>query len=469
MNSAWAETDTYKFIRKLEADDEDNERLKMYVGYVEGPPPYFLNPHSLNYPADPYTNNSGDHISEVTFVETDGSSTDKKLEYTVGLKIQFKIFGSKTEVSEEFGQAFTSVNELEVSKEYTWFPIKPSSPSENNSKGQYIVCKPKIHRADYKVTDVFGQDLYKTYYFYNTGISETVEPADLKGGLVAGNLETYFERPINWEGYDQYGNGDNSLTWYPGHEEAVSIKVTTINSKSLTSKTELTIGGGIGEIFEIEGSGSFVYETSSTVSSGFEVKCTTPLNEPDADGIPDLTHLEYNLYWLLPSSDTSINWWVPDGLLQNQSPWCVTYDVTHYEFSDGKSFGAAHPDSPKSGQNTDQKSVTNTSLTHNALSDQGNPFLTLTQNMPNPFSSSTVFRYHLGSGSIGNEKSSVLKHVVMTVFDMNGTKVATLVDEQQVPGDYQIDWNPSGLKSGFYFCSLIADGQRRVIKLLKMD
>jgi hypothetical protein len=51
----------------------------------------------------------------------------------------------------------------------------------------------------------------------------------------------------------------------------------------------------------------------------------------------------------------------------------------------------------------------------------------------------------------------------LKVFDVMGREVATLVDEAMPPGIYRIQWNPTDLSSGVYFCRLQArqtDGGR---------
>jgi hypothetical protein len=70
----------------------------------------------------------------------------------------------------------------------------------------------------------------------------------------------------------------------------------------------------------------------------------------------------------------------------------------------------------------------------------------LLQNYPNPFTSTTTIKY----------KVTVPGFVSLMVFDVMGTEVATLVNEQKPAGDYSIDWNASGLAGGTYFCRLQA-------------
>jgi len=79
----------------------------------------------------------------------------------------------------------------------------------------------------------------------------------------------------------------------------------------------------------------------------------------------------------------------------------------------------------------------------------------LGQNYPNPFNMETTFTFELPELSSGLFESSVK----LTVYNILGQKVATVVNREMAPGRYTIQWNgmnDSGLKiaSGVYFYSL---------------
>ncbi len=65
-------------------------------------------------------------------------------------------------------------------------------------------------------------------------------------------------------------------------------------------------------------------------------------------------------------------------------------------------------------------------------------------NQPNPFTSSTTIKYHLRSGG----------HVSIKVYDQQGRLVSTLVNETQVEGDHEINWNADNQPSGFYVAAI---------------
>jgi len=79
----------------------------------------------------------------------------------------------------------------------------------------------------------------------------------------------------------------------------------------------------------------------------------------------------------------------------------------------------------------------------------------LSQNFPNPFNPATVISYQL----------SVVTYVNLSVFDVLGRKVATLVDEKKAAGTYSVRWNAEAMPSGIYFYQLAARDYSQVRKM----
>ena len=87
----------------------------------------------------------------------------------------------------------------------------------------------------------------------------------------------------------------------------------------------------------------------------------------------------------------------------------------------------------------------------------------LSQNYPNPFNPSTVIKYQIADQSlpVGRQVWNDNPHVTLKVYDILGREVATLVNQKQKPGNYEITWNglsASGgqVPSGVYFYQLTA-------------
>ena len=68
----------------------------------------------------------------------------------------------------------------------------------------------------------------------------------------------------------------------------------------------------------------------------------------------------------------------------------------------------------------------------------------LSQNYPNPFNPSTIIRYSVPRSSL----------VTLKVFNILGQEVSTLVNQQQNPGKYEVNFNASALSSGVYFYTI---------------
>lgn len=88
----------------------------------------------------------------------------------------------------------------------------------------------------------------------------------------------------------------------------------------------------------------------------------------------------------------------------------------------------------------------------------------LRQNYPNPFNPATRINYSLPKGT----------HVKLTVFDVNGQEVESLVNKFQEGGNYEVTWDGtdrhgSRVASGFYYYKIETDfaSQYRRMLLLK--
>ena len=82
---------------------------------------------------------------------------------------------------------------------------------------------------------------------------------------------------------------------------------------------------------------------------------------------------------------------------------------------------------------------------------------TLFQNYPNPFNPSTTIKFSLPHR----------EYVNLTIYNMIGQKVETLVDETKDAGSHQIVWNAGNKPSGIYFARLATEsGFKSSVKML---
>jgi len=70
--------------------------------------------------------------------------------------------------------------------------------------------------------------------------------------------------------------------------------------------------------------------------------------------------------------------------------------------------------------------------------------ISLEQNYPNPFNPSTSINYQVSN----------ISQVILKVYDVLGNEVATLVNEEQPSGSYEVEFDASGFASGMYLYRL---------------
>jgi plastocyanin len=81
------------------------------------------------------------------------------------------------------------------------------------------------------------------------------------------------------------------------------------------------------------------------------------------------------------------------------------------------------------------------------IDDQPTPSkFELSQNYPNPFNAATTIKYNLPQAF----------DVTVTIFDITGRKVETLVSGFQDAGEHEVIWNASNASSGVYFYNVTA-------------
>jgi len=84
----------------------------------------------------------------------------------------------------------------------------------------------------------------------------------------------------------------------------------------------------------------------------------------------------------------------------------------------------------------------------------------LFQNYPNPFNPSTIIKYSVPK--IINNQSLIIN---LKVYDVLGNEVATLVNEEKAPGNYEVMFDGGKLASGVYISSITIGSKIKTAKM----
>jgi hypothetical protein len=88
--------------------------------------------------------------------------------------------------------------------------------------------------------------------------------------------------------------------------------------------------------------------------------------------------------------------------------------------------------------------------------DQTDQSFHLFQNYPNPFNPTTTIRYEIPERSF----------VLIKVYDVLGKEISTLVNEEKLNGNYEVEFNGKGLASGIYYYKITAGNYSQTNKMI---
>lgn len=100
----------------------------------------------------------------------------------------------------------------------------------------------------------------------------------------------------------------------------------------------------------------------------------------------------------------------------------------------------------------------NPMITISGISESTPMTFDLAQNYPNPFNPSTQITYSL----------PIMGQVELTIYNVVGQKVATLVNTAKEAGTYKVEWNAGNFSSGVYFYTLSVNGSQSYRTTKKM-
>ena len=157
----------------------------------------------------------------------------------------------------------------------------------------------------------------------------------------------------------------------------------------------------------------------------------------------------------------------PAGTFSNCIKVCSTnYDSTgnmvlriYYYYARGMGIVYQYRDFPVNQTHTD--ALITSRIISSVRNDQSGftpNIFSLEQNYPNPFNPSTTINYSLAKA--GNVK--------LSVYDITGSKVVTIVNENKPAGSYTVQFNGSNLSSGIYLYRLESGNYSAAMKFILM-
>ena len=159
--------------------------------------------------------------------------------------------------------------------------------------------------------------------------------------------------------------------------------------------------------------------------------------------------------WLNGTHTTTCNGTSSSTLPIGASPWNATMQSSSPTFlyvisTPGSYHFVCIPHSPSMAGNINA-TISGVSISSSVIPEN----FSLSQNFPNPFNPSTKINFNIA-------KSGLAK---LTVFDLSGKEISTLVNESMNAGSYSVNFNAMNLSSGVYFYRLQAEGYSEMKKM----
>lgn len=264
------------------------------------------------------------------------------------------------------------------------------------------------------VKDDDGNPIIGVYVYIsgNEGNWNRNTKSDLTGSFRLGLILNELPASNVWLGAGYFE--DNSMV-------SAGVQLPTVNSGNVITKN------------------LFLYTTNSTISGTVTLSGNPPnMNLEIMAIVSDTglvrTYTDFNGNYTLNVSNKLYNY---DVGSRNLPPGYMGYSIL------------AHPGQTNVNFNFDLTDV------ENDQSVLPNEF-TLLQNFPNPFNPSTMISYRLKEAGI----------VKLSVFNILGNEIETLVSEAKPAGNYEVTWNAADLPSGVYFYQIKAGSEVDTKKML---
>ncbi len=452
LNMAWAKSDYVTFKNSNVSQDLSNDKTQwQYIGYIEGPPPFYKNtPSSGHYSNDSLVSYVGGWISSLEYSNATVTENETSLAFETSHKLTGKFGHFKPEVSYAHGSK--DVNKTEQTK------TQSIEIGAADMEGFYIYQAPLIRATEYSVKDrKDGTYLYPTYCFSMQTMfySEAVE---LENGLDPSHPLTYMDRDIDYSMYK--GFQSNNIGWSGGHLTA-GVGTGSSGSETVTTKKSLELGIEFGHILETESERTVEYEVTTKTVSQNEITAVCDMN-PAKDGTKEVKQLHYTIHWLRYTPGEP-NWWIKDQeLYGDQNTWCITYEVTYVKLADNTEYFPSGKYSFSLPWIEDTDTIGQINAGTISKNETQNPLngTFLGQNFPNPFKGYTRIPYTIGSE---NADGCLTR---LAVFNLNGKEVETIMQAHKMPGNYEIEWDAANIKPGIYYIVMEAGNFRGVNKVI---
>jgi photosystem II stability/assembly factor-like uncharacterized protein len=236
-------------------------------------------------------------------------------------------------------------------------------------------------------------------------------------------------------GFATAGNGTLYKTTNAGDNWGTrSVSAFRLNSVYFPNKDTGFVAGDNGRIYRTTNNGLTwirqLLETTNILQSIYFVNSTTG----------------YCAGWngiILKTTNSGVNW-IQQAPVSNNNLYSVFFTNSNTGYATG--------DRGTIIKTIDGGSVISVNQISSSIPDK----FYLYQNYPNPFNPGTVIRYSI------NEN----RFISLKVYNILGNEIATLVNEKQDAGIYEVQWNGSNYSSGVYYYRIEADGFTETKKML---
>jgi hypothetical protein len=208
----------------------------------------------------------------------------------------------------------------------------------------------------------------------------------------------------------------------------------------MTSYDSIFYAGALNGVYMSTNNGNNWSSISNGLPNGFSrpVNCIIKHNNFLFASLYD----EFNQYGVYRSDNLGLNWYsFNEGFNFSCDPTSLL-EMDDYLFTSTASHGLW------------KRPITITNI--NSFENNNLFDFNLSQNYPNPFNPTTVIRYSI----IEN------RFVSLKVYDTIGKEIATLVNEKQNAGNYEVEFNGTNYSSGIYFYKLVSESFSQTKQML---